>query len=362
MRIAYVALNRSAETLKGGVGRKIETQMRIWREWGHAAELFLPAGEMAPTDKPAPRSALENIPPLKLVRNEAARNRAVAEMVQRVEAFRPDVIFFRFARYAPPLKRLGELAPLVVELNSNDVVESYHNGKVYGGVNRLTRRSLLGEAAGFVAVSHELAEMPDFTGFGKPTTVIANGVDFREYEPLPAPQHPAPRLAMVASPGLPWNGVDKLVPLAQRCPDLAFDLVGYSAHDLAASLPTNLHLHGFVPPDEVRAVLKDADVVLGTLALHRKGMQEASPLKVREALAYNLPVVLAYQDTDLASQTFAFVLQIPNNEENVVTRAEEIRQFAYQMRGQRADREALRGLIDQVPKEERRLAFFRQFL
>jgi hypothetical protein len=32
------------------------------------------------------------------------------------------------------------------------------------------------------------------------------------------------------------------------------------------------------------------------------------------------------------------------------------------MLGQRADREVLRGLIDQMAKEERRLAFFKRFL
>lgn len=362
MRIAYVALNRSPETLMGGVGRKIETQMRIWRELGHTAELFLPAPAL--TLNPGRRASLSlgDIFLANLIRRELSRNRLIAEMVRRVEAFHPDIIFLRFARYAPPLKRLQQTAPLIVELNSNDVIESYHNGGVYGLVNRLTRGQLLGRAAGFVAVSGEIARMPAFSRFRKPIEVIANGVDFREFDPLLAPAHTTPRLAMVASPGLPWNGVDKLVALAQRCPDLTFDLVGYLEHDLSVPVPENVRLHGFVPPAEVRAVLKEADVVFGTLALHRKGMQEASPLKVREALAYGLPVILPYQDTDLAGKAFEFILEIPNDEENVITHTGEIRRFAYRMLGQRADREVLRGLIDQMAKEERRLAFFKRFL
>ena len=34
MRIAYVTVHVAPEIMQGGVGKKIKTQMRIWREHG----------------------------------------------------------------------------------------------------------------------------------------------------------------------------------------------------------------------------------------------------------------------------------------------------------------------------------------
>jgi hypothetical protein len=87
-------------------------------------------------------------------------------------------------------------------------------------------------------------------------------------------------------------------------------------------------------------------------------MEEASPLKVREALAYGLPVILAYQDTDFLDARVDFLLQIPNTEENVYENATAIRAFAYAMQGHRVDRDFIQPRIDQSIKEKARLDFF----
>lgn len=91
-------------------------------------------------------------------------------------------------------------------------------------------------------------------------------------------------------------------------------------------------------------------------------MEEASPLKTRESLAHGLPTVLAYTDTDLDRAALDFLLKIPNKEDNIQTHAHAIREFAYRMRGCRADRAALRSLIDAGQKEVARLAFFEELL
>jgi len=44
--------------------------------------------------------------------------------------------------------------------------------------------------------------------------------------------------------------------------------------------------------------VKRADVAIGALATYRKGMKETSTLKVREYLAYGLPVILDHHDPD----------------------------------------------------------------
>ena len=60
-----------------------------------------------------------------------------------------------------------------------------------------------------------------------------------------------------------------------------------------------------------------ADVAIGTLSLHTKQMEEACPLKVREYLAWGLPVIIGYKDTEFPAPDTAFLLQLPNNPTNV---------------------------------------------
>jgi uncharacterized protein (UPF0276 family) len=109
-------------------------------------------------------------------------------------------------------------------------------------------------------------------------------------------------------------------------------------------------------------VLAQTDVALGTLALHRNQMQEASVLKVREALAFGIPVVIAFRDTDLHDVKLDTILRIPNTEENVKENAERIRSFAYDMIGKRVDINLVAPYLDQRKKEETRLEFFNQLI
>ena len=108
-------------------------------------------------------------------------------------------------------------------------------------------------------------------------------------------------------------------------------------------------------------LLANSDVAVSSLAFHRVGMQEQSPLKSREYLAYGLPMVVPYIDTDLNDLKCDFLLNIPNREDNIQTHAEVIRDFAYRMRGRRVDRQMIMP-IDQTRKETERLRFFEEII
>lgn len=361
MRIAYVALHLEKKILNGGVGRKITSQVQIWKESGHEVALFV----LTPDEFDHPlaqvfqfQPSIQSSRPLRYASRELARSASLSSMLRAIKAYRPDVIFLRYGLFTYPLQRLFSIAPVVVELNTLDEREYRHRGLFFYTINRLTRGLILGRAAGLVPVSKEIGQANQ--KFNRPQKVISNGVFLESIQPLPAPENHLPVLVFVGTPGYPWHGVDKLLGFAARFPDLQVEVVGYSPQDVTKSVPPNVTLHGFLPSAGTREVLSRADVVFGTLAMHRQQMQEASPLKIREAMAYGIPVVLPFIDTDLSARNFKFVLQIANCEDNLVQDGEVVHEFAYRMRGVRVDREAVARLIDQREKEKERLAFLAQ--
>jgi hypothetical protein len=280
-------------------------------------------------------------------------------MLDSIREYKPDVIYLRFGLYSFPLHRLFKIAPVVLETNSDDRQEYVKRGAFFYWMNRLTRNLTFGPASGIIFPSHELVDvlMPKRD---KPFRVISNGMDLSHVEALPATKNERPAVTMVCSPGMKWHGVDKLIRFAEQMPDVTVNIVGYSQKDLDVPVPFNVKLHGFLDSAGVRAVLTQTDVALGTLALHRNQMQEASVLKVREALAYGIPVVIAFRDTDLHDVNLETILRIPNTEENVTENAERIRSFAYDMIGKRVDITSVAPYLDQRKKEEARLEFFKQ--
>jgi glycosyltransferase involved in cell wall biosynthesis len=363
MRIAYVAVHLEKKLMTGGVGAKIKTQVRLWRENGHDVRLFLltPDGIEIPGASIFRFSSPVKLPFLKFAAKEFSRFIELSRLVESVRAFNPDVIYLRYGLFALPLQKLFDVAPVVVELNSNDVDEYRSRGAFFFQANRLTRGITLGRAAGWVVTSHEIGSLPVNQGFKNPRCVIANGIDFDAFTPLPAPKNDRPVIAFVGTPGYRWHGVDKLHDLALACADIKFDVIGYQADD-QASKPANIVFHGFLGRDDYMKILAGADVSCGSLALHRNNMQEASPLKVRESLAYGVPMILPFMDTDLHDLDADFLLRLPNTEDNVRSNADAIREFAHRMRGRRVDRAVIFPRLDQRRKEQARLAFFSQIL
>ncbi len=360
MRIAYISLHW-ARTLSSGVGKKIHRQIEMWKSLGHEARLFmhsedtrapnLLAGEkfFYPTHKGIPQ-------------RELGRIRAAKEMFSALKHYQPDIIFLRDGMYVYPIHRLADIAPIVEEINTNDLEQHKELGKGYSFYNRLTRDFLHQTVSGLSYVSKELSESLAFKKFQKPANIIANGIDLTEFTPLKAPNNDIPRIIFIGSPGYTWHGVDKIKILAQNFPDLKIDVVGYKNPLPNKPLPENLFLHGYLSEKKYLSIFATADLAISSLAMHRVNLTEGSPLKSREYLAYGLPIILAYKDTDLDALNVDFLLKIPNTEDNILTHGKLIHDFAYKMRGKRVDRGILAPLIDTKVKEEKRLTFFKEIL
>lgn len=325
MRLAY--LLHWDISRQDGVARKIETQAAHWRRAGHEVTLV----ELRPG-------------------NAAARSRRSLAAVAEIRGFEPDLLYLRYDLFLPPVWLLALRQSTVLELNTDDRAEWRLRSTAAARYNELNRRVLLGAACGAVAVSHELAPA------GVPAIVLGNGMDAAVVPALPAPANAAPVALFIGSPRQPWHGLDKIVQLARALPEVRFEFVGPSTADLGA-VPSNVRAHGMLAPAAYAPLLASADVALGTLALHRKKMQEASPLKVREYLLSGIPTVIGYDDTDLRGIDAPWLLRLPNVESNVLDAVSQIRAFVSLSRGLRVPRPEVEPRLDAGAKEARRLAF-----
>lgn len=326
MKIAYVCywdLRR-----RDGVTDKIEGQVGRWRAAGHEVQVH----SIRPGD---------------------ARLRATTALARALRSSRPELVYVRYDLFLPQLLYGFGSAAVVVEVNSNVQAELKARSELSARYERVQRRILLRRAEAAVAVTRELERELQRDRPGLATTVISNGVDLAAAPSAAARVEGAPRLAYVGESAY-WQGVDKIVELARRFPAWRFDLVGVAARPA----PGNVTFHGFLGRGDYERLLAAADVGIGTLALHRKQMDEACPLKVRRYLELGLPVLLGYVDTDLDALDTWWLLKLPNVEENVHDGALEIEAFVERVAGRRVPRTEVEPLVSADRKEAERLAFF----
>lgn len=281
------------------------------------------------------------------------------QMIQDIVNWRPDLIYARQSLFYPALAHLARLFPLVLEVNTDDLSEYRLSHPLRYWCHRLTRGVLLKSSKGLVYVASDLSRLPYYTRFNKPGITVANGVDLTDYPVLKPEASAIPKLVFMGTPSLKWHGIDKILRLALLRPKWEFHLIGPSSNN-DQSFPKNLVMHGYLDRVSYEPILAHARVAIGTLALHRNKMDEASPLKTREYLAYGLPVIIGYRDTDFPEQK-PYILQLPNTADNIDSNLPQIDEFVLTWRNQRVDRNEILHL-DVRYKEKERLRFFERVL
>jgi glycosyltransferase involved in cell wall biosynthesis len=266
-----------------------------------------------------------------------------------------DIVYMRYRLFFPGLKSSFGKAKQIVEINSDDIEEYRESSKLLWLYNRVFRGLFLRNVDAFVCVSRELATR--FEKFDKPIKVIANGIDCERYKFSERTRNDRPNLLFIGTPGQIWHGVDKIEKMAKKFRDFDFHIIGFEGKN-----GPNIFYHGYRDDVYIQNIASSADIGIGTLALHRKGMNEASPLKTRQYFAHGLPVVYAYEDTDISGD-LPFTLRLPNEEDNVEKNYEKIERFVKKVyRDSSLRKEARRfaeNVLDMSIKERERLNFFR---
>ena len=223
-----------------------------------------------------------------------------------------------FARTAAKrvLARHADATVLSRELEAARTLVRRGHDRTYLEIHRVPggdrRRAWLREAAagcrGVVAISGGVRE--DLVALGvEPSKIVVehDGYEAARFAHPPAREAARERLGVGADAQvvvytgglLPWKGVDVLVDLARGMPELTFLIVGGMDADvqrLRARLrgAGNVRLEGFQPPARVVEYLAAADVgVAPNRSQPAISARYTSPLKVFEAMAMGLPLVVS---------------------------------------------------------------------
>ena len=271
-----------------------------------------------------------------------------------INSIAPDIIYLREIVGFPGLASILSRYKVVLESNTVLMEELKANSKLLFQLAKLYQNKVNKQVDGFIGVTNEITNQ--FIKYNKPLITISNGFKI-ENKNISSPVNDRPQVVMVSSPGCLWHGTDKYIKLAELLPAIDFHLVGYDKKDFNVSL-SNLFFKGFLPKKKLKKIYQKMDIAVGTLALHRNDMKEASPLKVREYAAFGLPMIFAYHDTDFSGKDLNYILQIENSEKNIEESVAKINEFINKWKGKRIKIEDVEPLISLTYKEKKRLDFF----
>lgn len=240
-----------------------------------------------------------------------------SEAYREIALYRPDAIIWRFSVTSVPWvfnpKKASPRVVFVTEHQSKEIEELCATGlgRVVSPLIRMLRDRVFRHIDAVVGVTPEITRYEvDVAGRPLPSFTMANGIDVRAY-PLRTPPPPGAgtfRLLYVGSHTASWQGLDRvLAGMKARGADRNTELhiAGTVTPDIRRLLDElrlgdRVTMHGYVAGDRLDRLFDMCDVAVGSLGIHRKGLTEASTLKVREYMARGIPFVISHTDVDVA--------------------------------------------------------------
>ena len=311
-KLAYIAYSNEASS--GGVIKKITTSINTWRNFGIESKLFLLTKNSHLHTELISKFSLDIIKTYifnSYIDQVIQYNKIIKDVID----FSPTLIYYRYYKFIPGYIKLSSHLPIVIEINTNDIQEKKIHTKVDYFYNKFTRHMVFKRCKGIVSVSPELPFLPEFSKFKKPFLVLGNAIDTSLIPKLEPTKNATPHLIFLGSLNQPWQGIDKVFTLAKTFPEWYIHIVG--GQNNYKNAPSNLKFYGFLEFDKYIEIMNQADCALGPLALHKKQMNCTSSLKIIEYLAFGLPVILSYQETNFPEDA-PFFLILPNIEYNII--------------------------------------------
>lgn len=348
--------------IESGVIKKIGYQVKSWERLGHEVLVNILTQENSALYKD--HQQVEDLFFKKWTilpySGFVSRAKQAKQLLINADNFKPDVVYLRKCKYTPAIAKLLERYPSVMELNGMPKPFRYRIGHIF---DRTTIRLLVTKLNGFIAVANEISKAEIYKNTKLPCQVIGNSINLEDFENLPIKNNDNnPILVYIGTSNQYWQGVDKILRFANLKPEWKFHIVGSNRDEFSNIIidHENVMFHGKLSKIEYRKIFEESDVAIGSLARHRRGMNETSTLKVREYLAFGLPVIMAHEDPDFAGNEL-YIKILPNNENCLIDNHEEINSFVLKWKGKRVPKKIISHLDTSV-KEKKRIDFFNKVI
>lgn len=171
----------------------------------------------------------------------------------------------------------------------------YYLERYFGGI-------FMSRCLGSIGVTQEIVdyEASRTIGSKKKYTIYPNGIYLNERQIIGSIQtlH-YPQFVFTASDFYTWHGVDCLLESLTSCTsNFVLHLIGKLSEEdyCLASTDSRVIVHGSLSVNEINEIYAVCDVGISSFALHKKSMNEACTLKVREYFSAGLLVYSGHKD------------------------------------------------------------------
>ena len=166
---------------------------------------------------------------------------------------------------------------------------------------------------------------PESDIWGMSTLQVSNGIQPEDFPLKKSADHKSSLMLVFAGSIAPWHGLDRvLLGLAKyyvgkKKPATKVSLTIIGQGDASETLrrmaeqygvEAYVHFAGLQNAQQIKEYYQKADIAVGSLALHRIGLTQGTPLKHREYCAAGLPFVFAGIDADFGPD-FLYAWQVP---------------------------------------------------
>jgi hypothetical protein len=376
MKIAYFVQISLHEN--DGVINKIKNQLEAWLSFNHDVQLIMITSSKEVQLQSTVlhklnqegrvnffRTKTLGLLPTDVLRDWLGLESTFSKARICLNEFNPDVVYARYSLFQPFYRKIGESFRLIIEVNTDfeseyfllrkESLKRYLRYLYYKSTNALLLRSV----SGVVTVTKELRE--NYTS--RPVAVIPNSLKVSDYNaPVYKSDPKKISLIFLGTPGMSWQGIDILVKLAAILKNIKFHVIGYSSADFK-NVPDNVVLHGFLKKDEYLELMVNSTAAIGTLALSRKKMEEACPLKVREYMACCRPLILPYKETVFEMKEYPdWTLRVDIEKDGISNSAKKISTFLERCSKFSITQADVLQYIDVSEIEKLRLHFFETIL
>lgn len=355
MKIAYII--EVNPYLNSGIVKKIKDQTAFWKQQGHDVKTHIiwpyHKNEKKHLQGEVFSDMFVNALPNGFVKTYLTKITGISRVSRQLTSFNPDIVYIRQNIWYPGLTSVLSKYRTILEINSVDFMEMKFYSSLKRRVYMFGKNRILNVAKGIIAVSPDILQ--HYTSLKIPSTVVSNGINLSSFITRKnAEVESNVNLVFVGSKNMEWHGLDRVLDLAKEFEQYNFIVVGYDKKGFLADTPRNVTFCGWVDENELQRIYEKCHFGIGSFGNFLVGKNVDSTLKVREYLAYGLPVILGHHDVDFIESEF--VLKI-TKEDNTFIDREEISEFIERYRKHVVPKGKLR-IIDSVTKEQERLSFF----